>query len=153
MLLQGVIHQYDFYQYGFLISTVFLKTEKRTIFQKLKDILFFSLVRFFQALDDFSPNIFFSFFDTIFFRVANRLTFSKREQWVQIDWATMPQHIYNPISATGFSAMFISQLEITLRSKHCRHPIAIMGVVGTFGLYHKNKIRVNRVKKKQMVLT
>ena len=32
----------------------------------------------------------------------------------------------------GFLAMFNFQLE-TLRGKHCQHPIAVMGVVDTFG--------------------
>ena len=45
---------------------------------------------------------------------------------------TMPERIYNPITAMGFSAMFTFQLD-KLRGKHCRHPIAIMGVVDTFG--------------------
>ena len=28
----------------------------------------------------------------------------------------------------------------TLRDKHCRHPIAVMGVVDTFGHYHYNSV-------------
>ena len=44
---------------------------------------------------------------------------------------TMPESIYNPITAMGILAMFTFQLE---RGKHCRHPIAVMGVVDTFGL-------------------
>ena len=44
---------------------------------------------------------------------------------------SVPEHIYNPITAMGFSAMFTFQLNNT-RGKHCRHPIATMGVVDTF---------------------
>ena len=43
----------------------------------------------------------------------------------------MPERIYNPITAMGFSVMFTFQLDNT-RGKHCRHPIAVMGVVDTF---------------------
>ena len=46
---------------------------------------------------------------------------------------TRPQVIYNPIMAMGFSAMFTSQLQVILRGKHCRRPIAVMGVVDTLG--------------------
>jgi hypothetical protein len=42
-----------------------------------------------------------------------------------------PERIYNPITAMGFSAMFPFSWT-TLRGKHCRHPIAVMGVVDTF---------------------
>ena len=42
----------------------------------------------------------------------------------------MPERIYNPITAMGFSAIFTFQLG-TLRGKYCRHPIAVMGVVDT----------------------
>ena len=47
-----------------------------------------------------------------------------------------PKRIYHPITAMGFSAMFTFQLDNTksLRGKHCRHPIAVMGVVDMFGL-------------------
>ena len=45
---------------------------------------------------------------------------------------TWPEHIYNPITAIGFSAMLPFNWT-TLRGKHCRHPIAVMGVVDTFG--------------------
>ena len=41
----------------------------------------------------------------------------------------MPERIFNPITAMGFSAMFTFQLDNTKR-----HPITIMGVVDTFGL-------------------
>ena len=44
----------------------------------------------------------------------------------------LPEHIYNSITAMGFSPMFTFQLT-TLRGKHYRHPIAVMGVVDTFG--------------------
>ena len=37
---------------------------------------------------------------------------------------SQPQVIYNPISAMGFLAMFNFQLQIILRGKHCRRPIA-----------------------------
>ena len=43
-----------------------------------------------------------------------------------------PERIYNPITAMGFSAMFSFQLDNT-KIKHCRHPIAVIGVVDTFG--------------------
>ena len=45
----------------------------------------------------------------------------------------VPERIYNPSMAMGFLAMFNLHW-ITLRGKHCRHPIAVMGVVDTFGL-------------------
>ena len=48
------------------------------------------------------------------------------------------KHIYNPITAMGFSAMFTFQLDDN-RGKHCRHPIAIMWVVDTFGQYCRAK--------------
>jgi hypothetical protein len=38
--------------------------------------------------------------------------------------------------AMGFSAMFLNFSWITLEGKHClQHPIAVMGVVDTFGPY------------------
>ena len=45
-----------------------------------------------------------------------------------------PEHIYNPITAMGVLAMFTFSWS-TLGGKHCRHPIAVMGVVDTFGPY------------------
>ena len=54
----------------------------------------------------------------------------------------MPQRIYNPITAMGFSSMFTSQLYIILRGKHCRRPIAVMGVVDTLGLRRMCKLSV-----------
>ena len=47
---------------------------------------------------------------------------SERIYWII---SRMPEHTYNPIMAMGFLAM------TTLRGKHCRHPIAVMGVVDT----------------------
>ena len=44
-----------------------------------------------------------------------------------------PQIIYNLITVMEFSAMFTSQVNIFLRSKYCRRPIAVMGVVDHFG--------------------
>jgi hypothetical protein len=44
----------------------------------------------------------------------------------------MPEHIYNPITAMWFSAMFTFQLDITKRQTFPA-PIAVMGVVGMFG--------------------
>ena len=44
----------------------------------------------------------------------------------------MPERIYNPITTMGVSAMLPFSWT-TLRGKHCRHPIAVMGVVDTFG--------------------
>ena len=41
--------------------------------------------------------------------------------------------IYNPNTTMGFSATFMFQLYIILRSKHCRRPIAVMGVVDHLG--------------------
>ena len=40
---------------------------------------------------------------------------------------SLPKRIYNPIMAMGFSE--------TLRGKYCWYPIAVMGVVDTFGHY------------------
>ena len=46
---------------------------------------------------------------------------------------SLPQVIYYPVMAMGFSAMFTFQLENTKRfTKHCLLPIAVMGVVDTF---------------------
>ena len=45
------------------------------------------------------------------------------------------EHIYNPITAMGFWPCFPFSWT-TLGGKHCRHPIAIMGVVDMFGLCH-----------------
>ena len=46
----------------------------------------------------------------------------------------VPERIYNPITAMGFlECLPVSWT--TLRDKHCRHPIFIMGVVDTFGQY------------------
>ena len=50
-----------------------------------------------------------------------------------------PERIYNPITAMGFSAMFTYQQDNTKRY-YCRHPIAIMGVVDTFGLSWVNSM-------------
>ena len=48
----------------------------------------------------------------------------------------MPERIYNPIMAMGFQQCLPFSWT-TLRGKHCRHPIAVpiavMGVVDTFG--------------------
>ena len=41
------------------------------------------------------------------------------------------QRIYNPITAMGFRQCLPFSWT-TLRGKHCRHPIAVMGVVDTF---------------------
>ena len=56
------------------------------------------------------------------------------EWWVQIDWATetWPERIYKPIMAMGLSKCLPFSWT-TLRGKHYLHPIAIMGVVYTFG--------------------
>ena len=48
----------------------------------------------------------------------------------------MAEHIYNPITAMGALAMFTFQLDNSLRSKHCRHPVAIMWVVDSFEPCH-----------------
>ena len=54
-------------------------------------------------------------------------------------WANLwLERIYNPITATGFSAMFTFQLD-KLRGKHCRHPIAVIGVVNKFGHGQENR--------------
>ena len=46
----------------------------------------------------------------------------------------LPERIYNPITAMGFSAMLTFQLDNnSTRGKHCWHPIAIMGVVNALG--------------------
>ena len=46
----------------------------------------------------------------------------------------MPERIYNYITEKGFSAMFNLPFSwTTLRGKNCRQPIAVMGVVDTFG--------------------
>ena len=47
----------------------------------------------------------------------------------------LPQMIYNSIRAMGFSAMFTFQLQIILKGKQCRRPIAVMGVVDHLGHY------------------
>ena len=44
----------------------------------------------------------------------------------------MARTYLQPHYGNGFSAMFIFKWT-TLRGKHCRHPIAVMGVVDTFG--------------------
>ena len=44
----------------------------------------------------------------------------------------LPERKYLQITAMGFSAMFTFQLDNT-EGKHCRHPIAVMGVVDMFG--------------------
>jgi hypothetical protein len=46
----------------------------------------------------------------------------------------VPERIYNPITAMGFWQCLLFSWT-TLRGKHCRHPIAVMGVVDTFGQY------------------
>ena len=50
-----------------------------------------------------------------------------------------PERIYNPITAMGVSAMFTFQLDNT-KSKHCRHPIAIMGIVDTLLMFIDTKL-------------
>ena len=45
---------------------------------------------------------------------------------------TRPERIYNPIMAMGFWHCLPFSWT-TLRGKHCRHPIAVMGVVDMFG--------------------
>ena len=60
---------------------------------------------------------------------------------------TVPERIYNPITAMGFSAMFTFQLDNTLPAPHCRNgscryvravcatPITVMGsIMGLFSL-------------------
>ena len=44
----------------------------------------------------------------------------------------MPERIYNPIRQWGFRQCLPFSWT-TLRGKNCRHPIAVMGVVDTFG--------------------
>ena len=46
---------------------------------------------------------------------------------------TKPECIYNPISAMGFLQCLLFSWT-TLRGKHCWHPIAVTGLVDTFGL-------------------
>jgi hypothetical protein len=48
---------------------------------------------------------------------------------------TEPERIYNPITTMqwGFRQCLPFSWT-TLRGKHCQHPIAVMGVVDTFGL-------------------
>ena len=46
---------------------------------------------------------------------------------------TKPERIYNPISAMGFLQCLLFSWT-TLRGKHCWHPIAVTGLVDTFGL-------------------
>ena len=48
----------------------------------------------------------------------------------------LPERIYNPITAMGFSAMFTFQL------RGCRHPIAVLGVVDTFGQCHSGRLEL-----------
>ena len=48
--------------------------------------------------------------------------------------APLPEHIYNPIMAMGFSAMFTFQLQTTLKYKHCGIPF-LLGVIDPFGHY------------------
>ena len=70
----------------------------------------------------------------------------------------MLEHIYNPITAMGFPQCLTFSCT-TLRDKHCRHPIAVMGVVDTFGsCFFKTKNRVKTLSnviflKKENVLT
>ena len=45
-----------------------------------------------------------------------------------------PERIYNPITALCGFRQCLPFSWTTLRGKHCRHSIAIMGVVDTFGL-------------------
>ena len=45
---------------------------------------------------------------------------------------TLPERIYNPIMAMGFRQCLPFSWS-KLRGKHCQHPIAVMGVVDTFG--------------------
>ena len=44
---------------------------------------------------------------------------------------TIPEHIYNSITALGFQ-LCLSFSWTTLRGKHCQHPIVVIGVVDTF---------------------
>ena len=44
----------------------------------------------------------------------------------------MPKRIYNSITAMDFWQCLPFSWT-TLRGKHCRHPIAVLGVVDTFG--------------------
>ena len=54
---------------------------------------------------------------------------------IKVDFRStiLPERIYNPITAMGFSAMFTFSWTI-LRGKNCRHHIAVIRVVDTFGL-------------------
>ena len=45
----------------------------------------------------------------------------------------MPECIYNPITAMGFLDKGLPFSWTTLRDKHCRHPMAVMGDVDMFG--------------------
>ena len=49
-------------------------------------------------------------------------------QPISIMKMAMPKRTYNPITAMGFSAMFIYQLDI-LKGKYCRHHINVMGLL------------------------
>ena len=46
----------------------------------------------------------------------------------------LPEPIYNPIMAMVFTFQLDNTVD-RLKSKHCRHPITVMGVVDAFGLY------------------
>ena len=50
----------------------------------------------------------------------------------QLNIALMSEHIYNPITAMGFSKCLPFSWTI-IRNKQCRHPFVVMGVVDMFG--------------------
>ena len=63
--------------------------------------------------------------------ILNFISFCGKFMIVILRMETKPERIYNPLRQWGFRQCLPFSWT-TLRGKHCRHPIAVMGVVDTF---------------------